>query len=457
MSLWSQTIFDSSPFLTYDPAPVSLDNLDLTTGWYATYSGLYNTQPASSGVGDSLHRTAKIGASVNLNFYGSGISLAGATNCTIGVTIDGQDMTVSPSGNLLFSKSDLPVQNHSLTLKIISAGPDDFLDFAKADITFPLSGQKQLESKFIDNSDTAVSYSSDWTVASAKNIPNTTTPTPFHTSTKNGDTVSLTFQNASAIAVNGAANWGSWLYSVTLDGKSAVYNSSTFWLVPDALLFYQAGLDETVPHTIQLTNMAANSFQGKFVLNSFTVYGNFESNSTTTSTFQPSSTPPSSTSSSGTLPPNSKTSHTNAGLIAGVVVGVLLVLALFGGFFIFWCRRRKSTRDDDEKIYRTDPVYLPNSTPIQSPIPTSPRSFREKRARLAASTLRTVTPQSSSFTAPGSGRISYLSNTPSASRADLVEHHDETINRIVELVAQRIDPGARGHESATEPPAYGGP
>ena len=59
-------------------------------------------------------------------------------------------------------------------------------------------------------------------------------------------------------------------YLQTLDGVQKQYNSSTFWLVGNAQLFWQSGLDPNEQHQIELINAAG---AGMIVtVNDFTVY-----------------------------------------------------------------------------------------------------------------------------------------------------------------------------------------
>lgn len=44
----------------------------------------------------------------------------------------------------------------------------------------------------------------------------------------------------------------------TLDGKERVLNGSSNWLIGNLLLFYEDGLNETVPHFLNITNLGVN-------------------------------------------------------------------------------------------------------------------------------------------------------------------------------------------------------
>ena len=50
-----------------------------------------------------------------------------------------------------------------------------------------------------------------------------------------------------------------------------MYNASTMWLIGDALLYYQDGLDPTATHTVSINPNVGGGL--KFWLNSVTVFG----------------------------------------------------------------------------------------------------------------------------------------------------------------------------------------
>lgn len=54
-----------------------------------------------------------------------------------------------------------------------------------------------------------------------------------------------------------------------LDGNVSTYNGSTMWLIGDALLYYQEGLDPQTTHTVNITPRVGGGL--KFWLNSVTL------------------------------------------------------------------------------------------------------------------------------------------------------------------------------------------
>jgi hypothetical protein len=143
---------------------------------------------------------------------------------------------------------------------------------------------------------TAFSYRGDWQVKSDANVPNSRDPAPFHQTTSQGSSVSVTFSGR-AVSVNGPTSLGSGLYSVVsndlldmtisiltlflqrLDDKETTLNASSSWSVPDTMLFYHDGLDESKEHTLNITNIGENGTP--LSLSSVTVYGQGYPNSST--------------------------------------------------------------------------------------------------------------------------------------------------------------------------------
>ena len=55
-----------------------------------------------------------------------------------------------------------------------------------------------------------------------------------------------------------------------MDGVQRQYNASTYWLIGDAQLFWEGGLDLTESHQIELINTAGAGMI--MTVNDFTVY-----------------------------------------------------------------------------------------------------------------------------------------------------------------------------------------
>ncbi|KAF9469691.1 hypothetical protein BDZ94DRAFT_1243030 [Collybia nuda] len=338
MALWNFTIDDTSPYLSFGP---SVDGSALTTAWRTWYQeSLYNTVPDEVGHGASFHLTSLQGANVTFQFFGSGLSLFGTSNTTYSVTIDriSQGLVNSPTNGLLFSKYGLVEDLHSVTLSAQTPPLNSSLlalDFAS--ISSSLRRDENPPSPiFYDSSNTvSLQYSGTWTTGNMNGVPNTTVSTPFQQTTSQGATVALSFTGGVAVAVKGMTGSTNGLYSVSVDGNTSTFNGKSTWTVPDALLFFNAGLDPNSTHHINITNLSDDS---RLCLNSITVY-QYESKN------QPPLGPPKK------LPSPARPSI-SIGVIIGPIIGTL-VLCLLGGLF-WYCRRRATKRRR-----QTPQTYIP--------------------------------------------------------------------------------------------------
>ena len=136
-------------------------------------------------------------------------------------------------------------------------------------------------------------YAGNWTTLNDPQIPSTDDPKPYVETSDALASVSADFTGAVAVAINANRNWGHWLYkvvciAVTLTCSSSLivykslndtavqnvdvqYNASTYWLIGNALLYYQSGLNPSTGYSIMLTNLG-NSADFKLSLNDITIY-----------------------------------------------------------------------------------------------------------------------------------------------------------------------------------------
>ncbi|KAI0962335.1 hypothetical protein AcV7_001202 [Taiwanofungus camphoratus] len=208
-------------------------------------------------------------------FYGSAIYLYGTANSSFDVAIDS---TISPnllaSDELLFIQENLTQGTHYVNLTArpeLNSNQQVVFDYAVVS-NLLADGTSTPSPVVYDNMDSAVfEYRGNWTVPPLdEQVPNTTHPSPFHQTSTLGSSVTMNFTAGLAVAVHGPRDWGNWLYNVSLDGVSTQYNGSTMWMIGDALLFYQDGLDPNRTHTLELIDTAGDGT--RFTLNSVTVY-----------------------------------------------------------------------------------------------------------------------------------------------------------------------------------------
>ncbi|RDB28438.1 hypothetical protein Hypma_015958 [Hypsizygus marmoreus] len=356
MVLWNFTIDDASPFLSYSP---TVDSPTLTNGWRTWYTiSQYNNASDELSRGDSFHITSSRDSSVTFQFYGTGVSLFGSTNSSFDVTIDNgpnvsTNMNASTS-TLLYSNGSLINGLHSVTLSaqpsfIPNTSQSLALDFAV--VSTPLDSDENPPSPlFYDASNTAtLVYSGVWTSGVQKGVPNATVSAPFQVTTENGATASLSFTGGNAVAVKGLLGSANGIYSVTMDGSTNTFNGSSSWIIPDALLYFRAGLDPKMTHQINITNFSDNS---RLCLNSITVFKHEPRNG---SSPVPDSHPV------VAKPPSS----INLGVILGPVLGLVFV-CLVGGALI-WYRRRRQTMPGPKMFFKKPSTPPPSPPFIEAP------------------------------------------------------------------------------------------
>ncbi|TDL28167.1 hypothetical protein BD410DRAFT_348751 [Rickenella mellea] len=314
-ALLNFTVDDTSPIFRYEPYS---DGVGSNNGWQTWYSDSgFNSQPGEEGSGESFHLTSFNGANVSLNFFGSGITLFGRSNCSYNILVNGVltpwNSTSAPvDEDILFAASMLPLGDHSITLTVKSAGNDssDQLWFDKAVVSAD-TGIMALNTTVIDNQDrSTLSYSGSWSTYSDPQVPSASNPSPFHFTTTEGSATSMQFRGR-AVAVHGKSSVGNGRYSVSLDGNVDTYNGSTFWMVPDALLYFQDGLDESEMHSLNITNLD----ESEFSLNSITIYASRITES-----------------------PSASYGRSNIGIISGAVITVVTILIILGLYL--WSKLR---------------------------------------------------------------------------------------------------------------------
>ncbi|KAJ7176804.1 hypothetical protein C8R46DRAFT_1346756 [Mycena filopes] len=448
--LWNFSITDTSPIFSYRPYA---DGFGLHNGWQTWYTiAGFNTQPGESAGGDSYHLTSLDGAQVSLQFYGSAVHLYGTANASYSVLLDDNLQSFSGRDGLLYSSVNLAENYHTVALSAKITSPTQQLGFSHAVVS--TSDQTPPTQVFWDNTSPAVTYAGQWTNSTVQGIPNSSVTAPFHQTLYAGDTAKMNFSGAVGIAVYGSTNFGHQLYSIGIDDDvPQKFNGSTFWLVPNTVIFFQSGLDPSKTHTLNMTNESAG---GKFTLSSIVTY---QGNGSATSSSTPGNP--------STFPaPASSHSHVNVGVIVGPIVGAV-VLGLLAAFL--WLRYRRSRRDDPTQVI--SPLIVPSASggtgtgphsEKRQPQVAPPQPPRRRKGQPAWSP---PVPNSS----PSAPQSPTLSSTNLAPGPTVPPTSNETVrppsptplasadvNQIIELIAQRIDRREESHgsEGTSSPPEY---
>ncbi|KAF7301761.1 hypothetical protein MIND_00741700 [Mycena indigotica] len=393
---WNLTIPNTSPAFSYHPYS---DGLNTAYGFQIAFSTAFNTQPGEMGQGSSAHVTSLNGAGFLLDFYGNAVYVHGSSSASYDVTLDGTAPVAMPPDDttgVLFAKDNLIEEHHSITFTTrVATVTGQLFNLTDAVIS---SSDRILPSQLgFDSSDAFFTYSGRWTTNTVTGVPNNTETRPFQQTTDLGASVLFSFTNASAFAVHGSLNFGHGLYSVSVDNSvPQQMNGSTFWLVPDTVLFFQSGLDPDRSHSVNITNLSAN---GKFTLSSVVVYA------LAASVDSPPSSP-----TSGSPPSGPSSPHKTAAFaaIAGTTVGVVVLLSALLCLF-----------------------YL-----------------RARRKRPAAAAVSPFVAQAAPIASDRKGGNRTAPNDHSPSRTPSPD-----VNHLLELIAQRIDRRPMEADSAS-PPRY---
>ncbi|CCM03671.1 uncharacterized protein FIBRA_05815 [Fibroporia radiculosa] len=499
---WDFTIADSASYISYLPhGDGGLFNQTLTS-WQPYYaaSGGFCTDGGNDASGPSSHLTSLYGASLGFEFYGSALQLYGTANCSYDVTVDSTthfNLSLG-DGELLYSNDALSPQLHYVNLTVFpEANKGQVAAFSYANITIPfLAGSGVPNEIFYDNADTSVMhYSGNWSIASDPNVPNSTHPAAYHQTSTYNSSMSMEFVGE-AVAVSGFRDWGDWVYTIVLDGNSQSYNGSTMWKIPDALLFFAAGLDPNKTHTLDIVH---SSFNGSNLrLNSVVAYtlnatgheptSNATGNTPTTAPYVflcyddwiMSDTAPSlatNTVSGTSTVPSSK--GPNEGLIAGATIGATGGLAILAMVLTWLLRRRRSRPNEQPKnvapystlahasARRADRIVagafypLTRESSLEEGVcevePTHEKSDLAHPTHAAAQQdAPSVSPPATSV-APQSSRPSlHASDLARGAPATAVGQPTWDMNRLAELIAERIDQQRSTPASYTDapPPEY---
>ncbi|KAJ7109806.1 hypothetical protein C8R44DRAFT_883851 [Mycena epipterygia] len=463
LSLWNFTFDDTSPFLTYTPY-ANGSYSGPANGWVPWYSGSgFISKNGDGGSGDSFHLTSLDGASVNLQFHGTAVYLYGTTNSSYQIMLDNiSSFHVPPTSDLLLSLTGLAEGTHSVTLTARPTSSSQQLAFDRAVISTPQVNNTTPAELFYDNTDTSMlKYSGKWSAANVGGIPNASVSHPWQETYHAGASVAMNIGiGAVGVSLWGLVDWGNWLYNVSIDGAESTHNGSTFWEVPDALLFYQGGLDPTTNHTVVLTDV---SQQMKLALNSIRIYSIESAKNATSSGITGANhkrEKGDSKKKKKKAPDATKSSTLAAyfavptGVIAGAIIAVV-VLALLCGFF--WWRSRRNRSGPSLPSHHNALNDLPPHRPLFPPrgysdaMPITPflssgpsATYPAPGTKLGTSMARGSAPYHDDDRNGGTHTVG-----PTIPPVD----GNSDIDRLIELIVQRID---RGRHAEAAPPEYSG-
>ncbi|PPR01256.1 hypothetical protein CVT24_006020 [Panaeolus cyanescens] len=337
---------DTSPTVKYSPLGDTLSTPNLLVGWnpYYDQSG-FATTPGVIGNGTSLHITSLNGASLSVQWRGTGIQLLGnATLASYLITIDGQNATPRPdvSQNILTSIDGLEDTSHTVTL-IAQTQPEStdtssMLVFDKAVLISsptPPSSNVSFQPQRVD--ETEMSFLGNWLRQTP--FPGNT----FHISNEIGARVITTFKGSSLL-IQGKTSPTAADYQVTLDNSTSTSLSgrSSFTSF-NTTLYFATGLDPSVTHSIEIRNADG----GELAL----LVGGFNTFTPIISTPSPSDLPDSN---SGTTTMTFTKGTLAAFILGGILAFILLSMVLFY-FLIYRPRRQRNYANNSHSIFRYSP------------------------------------------------------------------------------------------------------
>ncbi|KAI0001361.1 hypothetical protein BJV74DRAFT_882588 [Russula compacta] len=321
---FSLLIDNACPLLTYYPFPDTLSIPNFFAGWNPCFStSACPTFPGEQGNGSSFHVTSKDGAELSIQFWGNGIQLSGIITepMTYDLQLDGiKNSSISPSSSgttLLAVYDDLQLGNH--TLSLIAHNPTNsssaLIAIESSLITVNSTSPNVTFSNTVFE-DTSLPFIGQWSFLSDSSL--SSLDSTYHTTTKAGDSLNFNF-SGTAVTVFGFRDATSGAFSVRLDNATFALNGASS--SRDATtLFFSTGLNESVPHTLTITNENDNLLAIGFI------------NVTTAS-------------SSSSNPNSGSSSHLSRGTIAAIVVASTLgTLVFLIAAFFFWRRRRQFGR-----------------------------------------------------------------------------------------------------------------
>ncbi|OCH86417.1 hypothetical protein OBBRIDRAFT_241977 [Obba rivulosa] len=471
-----------SPLVTYLPSVVLGDGVSgsLQREWQARISG------------DSiLYVTSLPLASVIVEFYGSAISFFGNSTCALEVTVDTETVRQDAGADPTYQVQGLRQTTHTLNVTALATqNMNPELTVESFFISYEFDSAQPLTSTNYTAKDNVVQSHGVWTTASDGSI----------STTSSSASISLTFVGF-AVAVNGPVGWNqtSGSLSVELDEVQSSYEFPPIPEdVPPTQMFYQGGLDPTGEHLITLSYLPpAGQGMPLFTIDSFTVWQLPASPNASSQAGQAPATlsgsalpgttqsPPSSGASG--ISGSSTRSHKETAEIVGPVASVVCLAVL--GAIIWMCVRRRrrqwpsrAVEKEKDKIIPYPPLLASTSAPSKgnlasnarqpTPVPSSSASQPATStfgSAVGAPDPLTIASPAAPLQQIEAAATRYVASHRSASPSEQSQSPAPQqppqvvggldVNRIIEIIAQRIDSAAHELEMGRDaaPPRYPAP
>nr|GAT58194.1 predicted protein [Mycena chlorophos] len=414
------TVTDQSSTWVYTPQREAA----FAAGWESDFSPEPSYDPThtqtnlASGV--SSHTTSLSGATAQLQFVGSAISIYGTgTAGAYTTTLDnGSAVPGKPSGSLLASYNNLDGSVAHTILLTATQATNLTLSYAEFTIRSnvklgQVSNSTQVAVTESTSGTTNSFTTSSFFSSSGANITNVHVDDGYTRLDTDGAgaTISFTCSNASAVFVYGTSNYNHGPYTITLDPPAGAstgtltFNATSKWFVLDNLAYFETGLDPKQTYTVTMTNLNSGSYADvhSAVMMSLPADDSAAPGSSSASASTSSAT--ASTSPSAKTSSSSSTAKT-AG-IAVAVVAIAAALLLFG----FICLRRRSRKQREKE-------HLSLGGMLVTPFEDHPDDLTPAHTLSSASMMRPMSANGSQLGAAGGAGYNTYS-TYSSSTHDL--------------------------------------
>ncbi|KAK0462598.1 uncharacterized protein EV420DRAFT_1735277 [Desarmillaria tabescens] len=254
---------DTSPAISYYPFRDTFSTPNLTAGWNPYFSGSgFLTSSGETGEGTSLHISSLNGASLSIQWHGTGIQLYGnVTNASYVLTLDETTIDISSlerSDTMLASISGLSSISHNITLTAQITTPEttgSMLVFDKAVITAtsPTNVSSNLNFTLQTITDSRINFNGEWSF-------NNGLGQAFRESNKAGDTARVSFFGTSFLVL-GTTSPAAGNYSVTVDNIQTFLSAKSSFTQDSSLLYYATGLDPDLVHDFEISNEDGSSLK----------------------------------------------------------------------------------------------------------------------------------------------------------------------------------------------------
>ncbi|KAJ7647011.1 hypothetical protein FB45DRAFT_186291 [Roridomyces roridus] len=339
------TVDDTSPAIFYAPFGDSFSTPALSAGWnpYWSQPGFSSANLGATGIGQSLHITSRDGASLQIIWKGTGITLYGnVTDASYNITIDGEAMDLVSAdllNNTLAAFANLTDTNHTLSLTARTSSPESLLEFDRALLVAPPPAGSGSALDFTQQvvNDTAFAFRGQWNFLNDSDLS--------HESTNVGDSATLQFRGTSFLLL-GLTSPTTGSYSVTLDNVTTVFSGKSSFSNDHSLLFFASGLDAETVHDFEIVNTDGGTL--KIPVANATVFAASTSSS-------PSGTPTSSSSTSPISAAAAARSGLSSGTIAALVLGAVMIILVVVGLLAYVLlyrphkRRQRTHRESPPK------------------------------------------------------------------------------------------------------------